>query len=143
LVRRSLWEDVGLFDPGFRVYYEDHDLCIRARRAGWRIRYAPGARIRHKVAGSTGEGSPAQLYLLARSSVRFYWKHSRGLGRAFIFCYRCASLALTLCRCLREGRHDSARAYLRGIRDGLCDLRRPSDRSENWPAMTDRSIAMT
>ena len=143
LVRRALWEQVGPLDPGFRVYYEDHDLCLRARAAGWRIQHVPVARIRHKVARSTGEGSPAQLYLMARSSVRYYWKHAPGARRPLIIAYRLGSLARTLWRCWRQGRPAAGRAYLRGLRDGLIDLEHPPDRSDGWPGTTDRSIATT
>ncbi len=143
LVRSALWREVGLFDPGFRVYFEDHDLCLRARAAGWRILHVPPARIRHKVARSTGAGSPDQLYLLARSSVRYYHKHSRGLHRLLLCLYRAGSLLRTLVRCWREGRPRAGRAYLRGLRDGLRDLRAGPDRRDGWPPSTDRSIAET
>jgi GT2 family glycosyltransferase len=142
LVRAALWRSVGRMDPGFRVYYEDHDLCLRARAAGWRIQHVPAARIRHKVAQSTGEGSPGQRYLLGRSSLRYYWKHSRGPHRLFLLVYRLGSLLLTLWRSLRQGRPEAGRAYLRGLRDGLADLRTPPERNEEW-LPTPASIAKT
>ena len=36
-----------LFDEDFFLYHEDTDLCWRAGRLGWRIRYEPSARARH------------------------------------------------------------------------------------------------
>lgn len=127
LVRRELWEAIGLFDTRFRVYYEDHDLCLRARAEGWRILHVPEARIRHRVAASTGPGSPEQAYLLARSSIPYFWTHSRGAQRVFIVFYRALSLFRRLLEAALGGRPAFGRAHLAGIRDGLRDLRAGAD----------------
>lgn len=47
LYRRALLEDVGMFDSDFFLYCEDTDIGLRALWAGWRCRYAAGARVRH------------------------------------------------------------------------------------------------
>jgi GT2 family glycosyltransferase len=122
MVRREVWEKVGLFDDRYAFYYEDHDLCIRARSLGWRIRHVPRARIRHRVSASTGEGSPGQAFLLARSSVPYYLAHTRGWHRAFIVCYRAISLVLTLLRAAAARRPRSGLAYLAGLTHGLRDV---------------------
>lgn len=122
LVRSAVWRDVGLFDPRFAFYYEDHDLCLRAKGAGWRILHVPRASIRHKVAASTGEGSPRQLYLLGRASVPYYWRHTRGAHRALIVAYRAGSLVRTMLRCLARGQGRAALAYGRGLADGIRDV---------------------
>ena len=128
LVRSDLWEDVGLFDERFRMYYEDHDLCLRARSAGWRIVHVPRARIQHRVAASTGPGSPRQAYMLARSSVSYFWTHTKGLHRPVIFGYRVLSLGRRLIEAVMSGRPAVGRAHLEGLRDGLIELRRGDDR---------------
>lgn len=56
LVRREVIEQIGLLDPGYRIYCEDVDFCLRARRAGWSCRYEPAAKIWHKVSSSSGGG---------------------------------------------------------------------------------------
>jgi N-acetylglucosaminyl-diphospho-decaprenol L-rhamnosyltransferase len=43
LLRRACIERVGLFDEQFGSYYEDYDLCMRARAAGWRVGAVAGA----------------------------------------------------------------------------------------------------
>lgn len=123
LVRRALWERIGPFDERYRVYYEDHDLCLRARAAGFRLAHVPSARIAHRVAASTGPGSPAQAFLLARSSVPYYLAHTRGLHRAFIVGYRLVSFGLTLARAVAAGRPASGLAYARGLAAGCRDVR--------------------
>jgi len=47
LIRRELLDEIGGFDPGFRMYGEDIDLCYRAAKAGWERWYVPAARVRH------------------------------------------------------------------------------------------------
>jgi len=53
LVRRTAWDAVGGFDPEQWLYAEDLDLGWRLRRAGWRTRYVPEARVEHAVAAAT------------------------------------------------------------------------------------------
>ena len=45
LVRRGVLEDLGGFDPGFFLYYEDVDLCRRASACGWTVRHEPSLRL--------------------------------------------------------------------------------------------------
>jgi N-acetylglucosaminyl-diphospho-decaprenol L-rhamnosyltransferase len=47
LLRRSMLEELGGFDPRFRMYGEDIDLCYRAAQAGWERWYVPSATVRH------------------------------------------------------------------------------------------------
>jgi GT2 family glycosyltransferase len=46
-VRRACWDDVGPFDEGFVNGYEDVDLCLQARAAGWTVRYTADATVIH------------------------------------------------------------------------------------------------
>ena len=54
LVRREVFEAVGLLDEGYFLYYEEVDLCLRAARAGWSCWYEPNSRVVHLVGRSTG-----------------------------------------------------------------------------------------
>lgn len=53
LVRRSAWLQVGGFDQDQWMYAEDLDLGWRLRRAGWRTRYVPEARVYHAESAAT------------------------------------------------------------------------------------------
>jgi len=48
MIRRSVLEKVGGFDPRLFLYTEDLELCLRIREAGWTIRYDPEALVLHK-----------------------------------------------------------------------------------------------
>ncbi len=45
--RRMAWEAVGPFDEGYRLYFEETDWLLRARRLGVEARYVPQARAVH------------------------------------------------------------------------------------------------
>jgi GT2 family glycosyltransferase len=119
LLTRPLLEEVGLFDERFFMYYEDADLCMRARRAGFRILLVPAAKMWHKVAQSSGgSDSLNERYWMARSSVIYFRKHARGAQWLAIFPWRAASAVRTTARLWRAGHREAAAAYWRGLRDG-------------------------
>jgi GT2 family glycosyltransferase len=78
LVKREVLEQVGLFDPGYFAYYEDNDLCLRARNAGFKIAYEPGAIVFHKLSGTSGEASQWKTFLMERSRYRLVLKKYPG-----------------------------------------------------------------
>ena len=54
LYRRSVFEDVGLFDEDFFAYCEDGDVSFRAQLAGHRCLYVPDSVVYHVGSVSTG-----------------------------------------------------------------------------------------
>jgi GT2 family glycosyltransferase len=54
MIRRHVLDEVGLFDEGFFLYFEETDLCRRARLAGWPTWYVVESRVAHVGHGSTG-----------------------------------------------------------------------------------------
>jgi hypothetical protein len=80
LIRREVFEETGLFDEGYFLYYEETDFCIRAAKCGWQCWYVPESRIVHLVGMSTGvtgardrpRRRPSYWF---ESRRRFYAKH--------------------------------------------------------------------
>ncbi len=54
LVRRSLFEELGGFDEGYRNGFEDVDFCLRARQTGHRVLYAPESVVVHHEESTEG-----------------------------------------------------------------------------------------
>jgi hypothetical protein len=54
MIRRRVLEEVGLFDEAFFLYFEETDLCRRARLAGWPTFYVPESSVAHIGSASTG-----------------------------------------------------------------------------------------
>jgi GT2 family glycosyltransferase len=71
LVRRRVVEQVGALDERFYMYYEETEWCARARRAGFRVVYAPRARVWHKIAPNARSGAPFYHYLMTRNRLLY------------------------------------------------------------------------
>jgi GT2 family glycosyltransferase len=71
LMRRSMLEELGGWDGGFRHYGEDIDLAYRAARAGWERWYVPAAVVTHDYAAVIDR----------RFLSRHSWWHLRGMAR--------------------------------------------------------------
>lgn len=54
MIRREVFEQIGLLDEGFFLYYEEVDLCRRAGKAGWQVWHVPSSQIIHLHGQSTG-----------------------------------------------------------------------------------------
>jgi hypothetical protein len=67
LYRRSMLDEIGLFDEDFFLYMEDVDLAFRVQLAGWQCRYVPTARVVHIHGGTSGPGSEMAVYYLNRN----------------------------------------------------------------------------
>ena len=75
-LRRDVLGKVGFFDEGFYpAYFEEVDFCFRVRKAGYQVRYVPGAVATHHEHASVQEGSPRYLRLFHRNRLRFVLKH--------------------------------------------------------------------
>ena len=71
LVRRTCWENVGGLDDDFFLYYEDVDLCRRARERGWTVWHEPilSATHHHPL---HARPVPAHLRLVTRHALLTY-----------------------------------------------------------------------
>jgi N-acetylglucosaminyl-diphospho-decaprenol L-rhamnosyltransferase len=74
LVRRSAFEQVGGFDERIFMYFEDNDLCLRLRSAGWQVVYDPLVAITHTGGASLSSCAHRREYYY-RSLLYFYSKH--------------------------------------------------------------------
>lgn len=75
LVRRQVFETVGLLDESFFFYGEETDFQVRARDAGWGVRFAPVGEIIHLGGASTARISDQRRRLLDDALVRLNRKH--------------------------------------------------------------------
>jgi N-acetylglucosaminyl-diphospho-decaprenol L-rhamnosyltransferase len=80
LLRRALLDEIGGWDPGFRMYCEDIDLNYRAAKAGWERWYVPAAVVRHEYAAVIDKRFLTRHTLWhARAMLRFLRKHPERL----------------------------------------------------------------
>ncbi len=84
MIRRQTLEQIGLFDETFFLYYEETDLCHRAKKAGWKIAFVREASVAHMVGASTDVKNLRKRtpgYLLD-SRRHYFLKHH---GRAYLW----------------------------------------------------------
>jgi GT2 family glycosyltransferase len=75
LYRRSMLDDVGLFDEQLITSYEDADLSFRAQLAGWSALYVPTAVAHHMVGSTRKRRKYYGTYLFNRNKVLVFWKN--------------------------------------------------------------------
>ncbi len=100
VIRRAAWQQVGGFDPAYFMYNEDVDLNVRLRRAGWRVVFLPGVRIRHHLGASSRADwrTRARMVSAYNESRGFYFHRYEGpaAGRRLrAYCLLGAAIRLT------------------------------------------------
>jgi hypothetical protein len=77
LVKREAMEDVGPWDEGYFLHCEDLDWCMRFRKKGWKILFAPDAKVIHH-GGACSRSRPLFVeWHKHRGMIRFYRKFFR------------------------------------------------------------------
>jgi N-acetylglucosaminyl-diphospho-decaprenol L-rhamnosyltransferase len=80
LQRRAMLDELGGWDPGYRMYCEDIDLNYRAAKAGWERWYVPAAVVHHEYAAVVDKTFFTKHTLWhARAMLRFLRKHPERL----------------------------------------------------------------
>jgi len=74
LIRTELWNELEGFDRKYLMYGEEADLCLRARKLGWRPMITPDAEIMHLVGAST-TGLSRKTILVAKARVTLIRDH--------------------------------------------------------------------
>ena len=82
IIRREVFDSIGLLDEGFFLYFEEVDFCRRAKQAGWEIWYVPSSEVVHLEGASTGirKGSERRARYWFESRRRFFVKHYGVVG---------------------------------------------------------------
>jgi hypothetical protein len=86
IVRREMLENIGFFDERFYLYYEETDLCLRAKKEGWKVYFIPDAEVMHIGGASsktrtdkTFDTKASQVLNFRLRSEWLYHRKNRGL----------------------------------------------------------------
>lgn len=119
LARREAWDAVGGLDERYRFYFEDHDLCWRLRRAGWRLAVRWDAGAVHLEGGSSRARGPHPWFRqFHESRLRYLRKRYPAAWPLYLAVWAPSALAHAA---LWLGRGDRAwaAAYLRSALAGI------------------------
>jgi GT2 family glycosyltransferase/glycosyltransferase involved in cell wall biosynthesis len=120
LVRRTVLERIGLLTEEYFFSFEDLDLCLRARKAGYATVCVLASRAVHEGGRTLAATSPARLYYGARNHLLLARRHGLPAGPLATARRTVTIMALTLAHALfRAGvpRAQGVAAVARGFRD--------------------------
>lgn len=81
MIRRDVWEEVGGLDESFQVAFNDIDLCMRIRKAGYLIVWTPYAELYHYESKSRGlEDTPEKRARFVGEVTRFQQRWAKELA---------------------------------------------------------------
>ena len=87
IIRKSMLDAIGAFDERFYIYYEETDLCLRAKKEGWKVCFIPDAEVLHIGGASsktrkdmTFDSAASQILTFRMRSEWLYYRKNRGLG---------------------------------------------------------------
>lgn len=115
LIKRDVFDKIGLMDERFFVYSEDVDFMYRASKANLATRVIPSAKLWHKVHTLTGVESDFTYFYGARGRALFLYKHLR--TSAFIWLALHAALDLSRA-VFRESFRHPCKLKWEGMKEG-------------------------
>jgi GT2 family glycosyltransferase len=98
MIRRAALNQVGLLDERFFLYYEEVDLCLRLKQAGWRAVFVPDATITHRGGQSSRQVPVAARIMMLESLLGYFRKHHGRIATGLFTClFKPGVLAKWLC----------------------------------------------
>jgi len=117
LVRRQVFETIGLLTEDYFMYYEELDFSLRARQRDWEIKFSPATFIHHRESSSVGRFSSLKTYFMFRNR----WLFIRRFGtkkeyRLFLTYFLTVGLPLNCLRFMLQGQWQHVQALWAGMR---------------------------
>lgn len=117
LIDNVLFEEIGMMDPVYFVYFDDTDFVYRATKRGYKVYLMPELIVFHKESASTGGvDSPFFAYYFNRNRLLFIRKNFHGF-------YKLLALGITSLANLRKlllyGK-ENRKILLKAVKDGFC-----------------------
>lgn len=77
LISRKVFEEIGLLDEGYFMYWEDVEFCVRAQKAGFGIAVATDSLVLHKEGASVGSEDPRKILIQNKAQTKFFCSYSK------------------------------------------------------------------
>ena len=120
LMRRDACEMLGGFEESFFAYFEDADLCLRARAHGLSVAAVPRARVHHdRAPAARGRQSASSLYYSCRNHLVLVSMHAP--QATWVSRLRSAAVVARYAAFALRGDPRAAAARLAAVRRGARD----------------------
>jgi len=141
LVRRAVFERVGLLNEDFFLYYEEADWSLLVRKAGCVIMAVPQSLVRHKISAALGTTSPVIDYYMQRNQFLFISRHWAGTKKSILLSRAVLRTVLSIIAFTLKSHHGqrlrSRNARVQALRDALLG------RWGKWELNTTLSVAQS
>ena len=77
LIRKELFSQIGFFDEGFFMLFEEVDWCYRAKQVGWEIWFTPKAKVLHHLGQAIKQVKIKMILSSHLGLYRYWYKHHR------------------------------------------------------------------
>ena len=133
LYRRSVLDEIGMFDDNFFAYLEDIDLSYRAQINGYKNFFSPRSIVYHKGSGTSGSRyNEFKVRISARNNLWLAYKNLALPQKILNFIFLLIGFFIKYVFFLRKG---FGHVYLEGLKEGF-KTRKKLDRvefkRENW-----------
>lgn len=118
LIRRSVFERIGLFDDSIFMYSEEVDFCWRARQAGFKMAGIASARMWHKVSASAKRVPEKSLIQRTRNQILFYRRYASWAQMPVMFLLSSLRNLGFMLKYLVNGLPGLSLAVMQGWKDG-------------------------
>lgn len=75
VIRKNIYEKIGGFDEKFFLYFEEHDICKRVIKLGWKVVMHPEATVKHVLGASTRKSNKDIKKIFNQSRFYYFKKH--------------------------------------------------------------------
>lgn len=118
LIKRQVFETIGLFEDRYFMYLEEHDFCIRAAKRNFCVLYHHQVKLSRKINKAHSYSTFNQYY---RARNRFYMirNNSQGLNRMIALALHFLDLIWKIMLLLLKGKFHECGNILKGIFDGF------------------------
>lgn len=82
VIKREVFDKIGLLDAKYFAYFEENDFCIRAKIAGFQIAFLQNTKILHKIGQASS--SNVKVYLRTRNTLLFYSTYATSIALLII-----------------------------------------------------------
>lgn len=116
LIRRSVFERIGLLSDLFFIYYEEFDFTERTRRAGFEVQYVAESLVMHKESVTVGKENAFKTYYMTRNRLLFLRRNLFGASFWLALSFFLAiSVPANTLRFILRRRFDLLGAFWRGL----------------------------
>jgi len=124
LIKREVVEKVGMFDPIYFAYWEEADLCMRIKNTGFKLMYAPKARIWHKIGVSWDTYFTYFIiyHYLVRNRLIFMWRYASAIQKIVFTCFFIIYLLANIVIMFLKEDLKTSKDGLSAIKKGIMDF---------------------